>query len=134
MEARDEQSRQSDLLSCDQVHERTCTYSMVSRYRKRISGPLLVRIDIHLEVPQMATESTATDPTPPAKKCQPNCNLGNSCQSAKKSKRDRVSLTGLRQTLPKRNKPGPRSRSSYSMVITRTASTAQTTAAPGRGS
>jgi len=32
-----------------------CTFSqmMVTRYQKRLSGPLLDRIDIHLEVPRV---------------------------------------------------------------------------------
>ena len=35
----------------DPTHECTCSLQMVSRYQKRISGPLLDRIDIHVEVP-----------------------------------------------------------------------------------
>jgi magnesium chelatase family protein len=34
----------------DSQKECTCTPSMVSKYQKRISGPILDRIDIHLEV------------------------------------------------------------------------------------
>ncbi len=34
----------------DDRHECTCSMSMVQRYQKRISGPLMDRIDIHLEV------------------------------------------------------------------------------------
>ncbi len=40
----------------DPVRECTCTPSMVSRYQKRISGPLLDRIDIHIEVPRVEYE------------------------------------------------------------------------------
>jgi len=36
-----------------------CAASAVSRYQKRISGPLLDRIDIHLEVPRVAYEQLA---------------------------------------------------------------------------
>jgi magnesium chelatase family protein len=35
----------------DPQHECTCTPMMIQRYRSRISGPLLDRIDIHIEVP-----------------------------------------------------------------------------------
>jgi magnesium chelatase family protein len=35
---------------------------MVSRYRKRISGPLLDRIDIHVEVPRVDYEKLSSDP------------------------------------------------------------------------
>lgn len=35
----------------DPNHECTCTYTKIYRYRSKISGPLLDRIDIHVEVP-----------------------------------------------------------------------------------
>ena len=41
------------VLSCDHVHECTCSNMMVSRYQKRLSGPLADRIDIHIEVPRV---------------------------------------------------------------------------------
>lgn len=37
----------------DQVRECTCSPGSVTRYQKRISGPLLDRIDIHIEVPRV---------------------------------------------------------------------------------
>jgi magnesium chelatase family protein len=40
----------------DPVRECRCPNSTVSRYQKRISGPLLDRIDIHLEVPRIDYE------------------------------------------------------------------------------
>jgi magnesium chelatase family protein len=48
-------------LGCVQVHECTCSMSMVSRYQKRISGPLLDRIDIHIEVPRVEYEKLSDD-------------------------------------------------------------------------
>jgi len=35
----------------DSKHECRCTYQQIHRYRSKISGPLLDRIDIHVEVP-----------------------------------------------------------------------------------
>jgi len=35
------------------VRECTCSMQTISRYQKRISGPLLDRIDIHVEVPRV---------------------------------------------------------------------------------
>jgi magnesium chelatase family protein len=40
----------------DPIKECTCSYSTVTRYQKRISGPLLDRIDIHVEVPRVEYE------------------------------------------------------------------------------
>ena len=41
----------------------TCSASMVSRYRKRISGPLLDRMDIYVEVPRVQYDKLAGAPT-----------------------------------------------------------------------
>jgi magnesium chelatase family protein len=35
----------------DPNHECTCTYTKIQRYRSKVSGPLMDRIDIHVEVP-----------------------------------------------------------------------------------
>jgi magnesium chelatase family protein len=45
----------------DPVKECTCSHAMVSRYQKRISGPLLDRIDIHIEVPRVEYEKLSDD-------------------------------------------------------------------------
>jgi magnesium chelatase family protein len=45
----------------DPVRECTCSMSMVSRYQKRISGPLLDRIDIHIEVPRVEYEKLSDE-------------------------------------------------------------------------
>jgi magnesium chelatase family protein len=37
----------------DSEHECTCSSGLISRYQKRLSGPLLDRIDIHVEVPRV---------------------------------------------------------------------------------
>lgn len=40
----------------DPTHTCSCSSSMVTRYQKRISGPLLDRIDIHVDVPRVDFE------------------------------------------------------------------------------
>jgi magnesium chelatase family protein len=40
----------------DPVKECTCTSSQIVKYQKRISGPLLDRIDIHITVPRVEYE------------------------------------------------------------------------------
>ncbi len=43
----------------DPVRECSCSASSIMRYQKRISGPLLDRIDIHIEVPRVDYEKLA---------------------------------------------------------------------------
>ena len=45
----------------DPVRECTCSMSTISRYQKRISGPLLDRIDIHIEVPRVDYDKLMAD-------------------------------------------------------------------------
>jgi magnesium chelatase family protein len=45
----------------DPTHNCTCSPSMVTRYQKRISGPLLDRFDIHIEVPRVNYEKLTAD-------------------------------------------------------------------------
>ena len=45
----------------DPSRECTCPLSMVSRYQKRLSGPLLDRIDIHIDVPRVNYEKLTDD-------------------------------------------------------------------------
>ncbi len=40
----------------DNTHQCTCSPSQISRYKKRISGPLLDRIDLHLDIPAVNVE------------------------------------------------------------------------------
>jgi magnesium chelatase family protein len=39
----------------------TCAHALVTKYQKRISGPLLDRIDIHIEVPRVDYEKLSGD-------------------------------------------------------------------------
>ncbi len=45
----------------DQTRACTCPEGAVSRYRKRLSGPLLDRIDLHAEVPRVDYEKLSSD-------------------------------------------------------------------------
>ncbi len=57
------------LGNTNQKHPCTCTPMMIQRYRSRLSGPLLDRIDLHIEVPRVphkdlsATTSAESSPT-----------------------------------------------------------------------
>ena len=54
--------RYNDLHACpcgyygDPVKACTCSAGTVTKYQKRISGPLLDRIDIHIQVPRVEYE------------------------------------------------------------------------------
>src|SRR5437762_13194331 len=45
----------------DNLRACTCSETAVTRYQKRLSGPLLDRVDIHLEVPRVEYEKLASD-------------------------------------------------------------------------
>lgn len=45
----------------DKRHECTCTPQQLARYRAKLSGPLLDRIDLHIEVPSVPFDEFQTD-------------------------------------------------------------------------
>jgi magnesium chelatase family protein len=45
----------------DSRHQCTCTHAQIHKYRQRVSGPLLDRIDIHVEVPAVAYKELSQD-------------------------------------------------------------------------
>lgn len=45
----------------DPRHQCTCTPGHIHRYRRRVSGPLLDRIDIHIEVPAVPYKELSTE-------------------------------------------------------------------------
>jgi magnesium chelatase family protein len=47
----------------------TCAYALVTKYQKRISGPLLDRIDIHIEVPRVDYEKLSGDRVGESSEC-----------------------------------------------------------------
>jgi magnesium chelatase family protein len=46
----------------DHTHPCTCTLSEINRYRKRLSGPFLDRVDLFIEVPRLTTEELLARP------------------------------------------------------------------------
>ncbi len=50
-------------MMTDPKHDCTCTAQQIQRYTARVSGPLLDRIDIHIEVPPVPTPSWLDRPT-----------------------------------------------------------------------
>ena len=50
-------------FASDPIKECTCTPSEVSRYNKRVSGPLLDRIDVFVEVPRVDYDKLVSEPT-----------------------------------------------------------------------
>jgi magnesium chelatase family protein len=45
----------------DSLHECSCSSSEIKRYLRRISGPLMDRIDLHINVPRLRYEEMATE-------------------------------------------------------------------------
>jgi magnesium chelatase family protein len=45
----------------DSRHQCTCTPGMINRYRSRVSGPLMDRIDIHIDVPAVPYKELSND-------------------------------------------------------------------------
>ena len=45
----------------DPERECTCSAQMITRYQKRISGPMMDRIDIHCEVPRVDYDKLSSD-------------------------------------------------------------------------
>jgi magnesium chelatase family protein len=74
----------------DTVHACRCTDVDVERYRSRVSGPLLDRIDIHLEVPAVAYRDL----------------VGAGAEEPSASVRERVELARVRQRERFRDRPG----------------------------
>ncbi|MCA9911997.1 MAG: YifB family Mg chelatase-like AAA ATPase, partial [Anaerolineae bacterium] len=74
----------------DPVHACTCTPTMISRYQAKISGPLLDRIDIHVEVPRVDYDKL----------------LDNARGEPSNSVRERVEKARQRQTERFANAPG----------------------------
>jgi magnesium chelatase family protein len=74
----------------DPVKECRCATSAVARYQKRISGPLLDRIDIHLEVPRIEYEKLAD-----RRAGESSADIRARVEAARRIQHDRFAGTGL---------------------------------------
>lgn len=74
----------------DPVRDCSCTSAMVTRYQKRISGPLLDRIDIHAEVPRVEFDKLADD-----RLGEPSKNIRERVEAARERQRVRFEGTEL---------------------------------------
>ena len=76
----------------DPVKPCSCSSSTVTRYQKRISGPLLDRIDIHVEVPRVDYEKLSDD-----RFGEPSASVQARVESAREMQRQRFSNNGHSQ-------------------------------------
>ncbi len=74
----------------DPVRDCSCSSAMVTRYQKRISGPLLDRIDIHAEVPRVDFDKLADD-----RLGEPSSKIRERVESAREPQKDRFKDTDL---------------------------------------
>jgi magnesium chelatase family protein len=74
----------------DPQHECICTPTMLQRYQTRLSGPLLDRIDLHIEVPRVPHKDLA-DPLD----AEPSVAIRTRVEAARQKQRDRLAALGL---------------------------------------
>ncbi len=74
----------------DPTHECSCAPGAVAKYQKRISGPLLDRIDVHVEVPRVAYEKLAGET-----RGEPSATVRARVQAARARQAARLAGTGL---------------------------------------
>ena len=74
----------------DPVKECTCSNQIITRYQKRISGPMLDRIDIHIEVPRVDYDKLSDD-----RLGEPSSAIQNRVEAARERQRKRFDETSL---------------------------------------
>lgn len=83
----------------DPHHQCTCTPSQIHRYRHRVSGPLLDRIDIHVEVPAVPYKELSKD------FCgEPSKNIRENIQKARKIQVERFKKENIYSNAKMRSK------------------------------
>lgn len=70
---------------CGPKHECTCTPQEIRRYQKRISGPLLDRIDLHVQVPKLEYHEIETP-----QKCETSAQVRARVEQARARQRERL--------------------------------------------
>ncbi|OQY37530.1 MAG: magnesium chelatase [Chloroflexota bacterium] len=74
----------------DPVRECSCSSSSITRYQKQISGPLLDRIDIHVDVPRVDYEKLSSN-----RLGEPSANVQARVEAARSMQRERFKGTDL---------------------------------------
>ncbi|MBP7998005.1 MAG: YifB family Mg chelatase-like AAA ATPase [Chloroflexi bacterium] len=74
----------------DPNHACSCTNAMITRYQKRISGPLLDRIDICVDVPRVDFDKLTT-----ARRGEPSAQIRERVEGSRKQQRERLKATSL---------------------------------------
>ena len=74
----------------DPVRECRCSHSTVTRYQKRISGPLIDRIDIHLDVPRIDYDQLAD-----RRAGEPSCAVRERVEVVRRIQADRFAGTAI---------------------------------------
>jgi magnesium chelatase family protein len=74
----------------DPLRECTCSPATVTRYQKRISGPLLDRMDIHVEVPRVDFDKLSDE-----RLGEPSAEIRKRVEAARERQRERFSDSGL---------------------------------------
>ena len=72
------------------TRECTCSQTAIGRYQRRISGPLLDRVDIFVEVPRVEYEKLAAD-----RASEPSSAVRERVEAARARQRARLDGTGL---------------------------------------
>jgi len=85
----------------DKTHNCICTPSQISRYKQTISGPLLDRIDIHLDVPAVKVEKLTEQETNNVKNLQ---KVRNRVQKARNKQNKRYKGTAITSNAELTNK------------------------------
>jgi magnesium chelatase family protein len=74
----------------DESHECTCSMGVISRYQKRISGPLLDRVDIHVNVPNVEYDKLTDGRTG-----EPSAHIRERVEKAREAQQTRFDGSGI---------------------------------------